>query len=72
MDAAYKAFGLEIGGAMLSGIYGPDAAGAGRCSRRRGGETDVHCGTPVPKHINTSNVECQNLTIEWACVDSSP
>lgn len=65
MDAVYKAFGSDIDYAMLIKIYGPDAAGAGRYSPPVvvDVKTDVHCGTPVPKHINTSYVERQNLTM---------
>ena len=50
---------------MLIKIYGTENAGAGRYSPPvvKSVTTDVHCGTPAPKHINTIYVERQNITM---------
>lgn len=64
-DAVYRAFGCEIDYAMLIKVYGPEKGGAGRYSPPivLSVHTDIHCGNPDPKHINTSYVERSNLTL---------
>jgi IS1 family transposase len=63
-DAVEGAFGMDVDYAMLIKIYGNDSFdrkySAGDCI---GTQTAVLAGNPDPKHISTSFVERQNLTM---------
>jgi IS1 family transposase len=69
----HASYGLHVGDAfkwdidytMLQKIYGPDKGGAGRYSPAvcKGIRKIPICGNPDPKHISTSFVERQNLTM---------
>ena len=66
-DAVYRAFGNDIDYTMLIKIYGPsgDRSGAARYSPPEciGVKHEPFSGTPDPKHVSTSYVERQNLTM---------
>jgi 3-methyladenine DNA glycosylase/8-oxoguanine DNA glycosylase len=63
-NAVEGAFGMDVDYAMLIKIYGNDSFdrkySAGDCI---GTQTAVLAGNPDPKHISTSFVERQNLTM---------
>jgi IS1 family transposase len=64
-DAVENAFGSEIDYAMLVKIYGASNDGESRYSPATciGCRTGVLAGDPDPKHISTSFVERQNLSM---------
>lgn len=63
VDRLYGSKGIDY--AMLQKIYGPEPEGQKRYSPAQciGAETKVISGSPDPKHISTSFVERQNLTM---------
>ena len=65
LEAVESAFNLDIDYAMLIKIYGADPEAEKRYSPARGQGCDVKVvtGDPNPKHISTSYVERQNLTM---------
>jgi hypothetical protein len=58
-------FGVDVDFATLTKLYKTPSAEAGRYSPAEciGCETKIHSGDPDPKHISTSYVERQNLTM---------
>lgn len=64
-EAVEQAFGSEIDYAMLVKIYGASNEGESRYSPASciGCRTGVLAGNPDPKHISTSFVERQNLSM---------
>ena len=65
LEAVEAAFGSEIDYAMLQKIYGADPGSETRYSPAvcLGCKVEEITGTPNPKHISTSYVERQNLTM---------
>lgn len=65
LDAVEDAFGGDIDYAKLVKLYGETPAGAGRYSPAQctGTRKERVMGDPDPKHISTSYVERQNLTM---------
>jgi IS1 family transposase len=65
LDAIEGAFGLDIDYATLHKVYGNDASAETRYSPAKilSSTTEVITGTPDPRHISTSYVERQNLTM---------
>ena len=65
LDAVDSAFGGDIDYAQLIKIYGADKSGPGRYSPPVvvGIEQEEICGTPEPRHVSTSYVERQNLSM---------
>jgi IS1 family transposase len=67
LEAVEDAFGGSVGVdyAQLIKIYGPDYAGPGRYSPPAciGTETKDVCGAPDSRHVSTSHVERQNLSM---------
>ena len=65
LEAVEGAFGADVDYAMLQKIYGTPAEGQKRYSPPEciGMTTNVIEGEPDPKHISTSYVERQNLTM---------
>lgn len=65
LDAIENAYGGEVDYAMLQKIYGPDPEGEKRYSPAAciGAEKVVISGNPDVKHVSTSYVERQNLTM---------
>ena len=65
LEAVESAFGTEIDYAMLVKIYGADRESEARYSPAtcKGALPKVVTGEPNPKHISTSYVERQNLTM---------
>jgi IS1 family transposase len=65
LTAVEEVFGADIDFAQLVKIYGPDAAGEKRYSPAvcLGADRTRITGRPDPKHISTSYVERQNLTM---------
>jgi IS1 family transposase len=65
LEAVEGAFGSEVDYAMLVKLYGADQEGETRYSPAAclGARKDVISGTPDKKHISTSYVERQNLTM---------
>jgi len=68
LDAVEDAFVGEIDYAQLIKVYGPDKAGAGRYSPPAciGCESRDIAGIPERKHVSTSYVERQNLTVRMS------
>lgn len=65
LSAVEDAFGVDVDYAMLQKLYGSDPEAEKRCSPAKcnGTRCDVVTGDPNPKHISTSYVERQNLTM---------
>jgi len=65
LEAVEGAFGANVDYAMLVKLYGETAGGAGRYSPAEcvGAKPQRVEGRPDPKHISTSYVERQNLTM---------
>jgi IS1 family transposase len=68
LTAVVEAFGKEIDYAQLVKVYGPSPEGERRYSPAGfvGAETRVFFGNPDSKHISTSYVERQNLTMRMS------
>lgn len=68
MEAVESAFMGDIDYAMLQKVYGSDPAAEKRYSPAKivSMSTEVITGTPNPKHISTSYVERQNLTMRMS------
>ena len=65
LEAVAEAFGNDVDYAMLVKLYGEDLQGETRYSPAvcNGARKDVILGAPSKKHISTSYVERQNLTM---------
>jgi len=68
LDAVDDAFGGDIDYAQLIKIYGEDRSSEVRYSPPEvvGVQHEEVCGTPEPRHISTSFVERQNLTMRMS------
>jgi len=69
LTAVESAFGNDVDYAQLVKLYGSEPAGDGRYAPPRVTETvsTPITGNPDPRHISTSFVERQNLTIRMMC-----
>ena len=65
LDAVDDAFGGDVDYAQLIKIYGAERPGEARYSPANiiGIKSEEVCGTPEPRHVSTSFVERQNLTM---------
>jgi hypothetical protein len=68
MEAVESAFGYDIDYATLQKVYGNDPAAEKRYSPAKimSSTTEVILGNPNRKHISTSYVERQNLTMRMS------
>jgi IS1 family transposase len=68
LEAVESAFNLDIDYAMLQKVYGADPLAEKRYSPAKilSATTEVITGSPNPKHISTSYVERQNLTMRMS------
>ena len=68
LSAVEDAFDGDVEYAVLQKLYGVDPAGEKRCSPAQciGTRCEIAQGDPDPKHISTSSVERQNLTMRMA------
>jgi IS1 family transposase len=68
LEAVESAFGADIDYAQLQKIYGAVNDGETRYSPARciGADIKVVCGNPNPKHVSTSFVERQNLSMRMS------
>ena len=68
LNAVEDAFGNDIDYAMLQKIYGasPEAERRYSPASIQGTQTEVITGSPNPKHISTSYIERQNLTMRMS------
>ena len=65
LEAVAEAFGVDVDYAMLVKLYGSDLEGDTRYSPAAciGAKAETITGNPVHKHVSTSYVERQNLTM---------